>query len=142
MAVLSVLLVLNLGTECDINDVGLKSLIWLLSLTKLVSSIRYSCKNIASFSFQDNDKTWMYPVDSTVGAIVDIKGTEHKRFDFGIELSDMTAVLPVLNLGTECDINDVGLKSLIWLLSLRSNKTTSIVLVLLTTSAASCKLAL
>jgi hypothetical protein len=52
------------------------------------------------------------------------------------------SVLPVLNLGTECDINDFGLKSLIWLLSLRSNKTTSIVLVLLTTSAASCKLAL
>ena len=69
--------------------------------TKLVSSIRYSSKNIASFSFQDNDKAWMYPVESTVGAIVDIKGTEHKRFDFGIELSDMTVTNKNIILATD-----------------------------------------
>ena len=69
--------------------------------TKLVSSIRYSSKNIASISFQDNDKAWMYPVESTVGAIVDIKGTEHKRFDFGIELSDMTVTNKNIILATD-----------------------------------------
>lgn len=69
--------------------------------TKVVSSMRYSCLNITSLCFQQNNQAWLHPVESTIGAIIDIKGTELKRFDFGAELSNLTVTPKNVILATD-----------------------------------------
>lgn len=88
---------------CDGNFADMTSLAGELVgiQVKLVSSVRYSCLNVASFCLQDNELAWINPAESTIGGVIDSKGTEHKRFDFGAELSDLTITDKNVILGTD-----------------------------------------